>query len=50
MEMYDTKGSEYVYHGKVATMIDLTAEGLRSTARTTKETVAGLDRWTPAGM
>ena len=50
MKMYDTKGSKYVYHGKAATMTDLTAEDLRTTARTTKETAAGLDRWTPAEM
>ena len=48
--MYDTRGSMYVYRGKAATMTDLTAEDLKTTARTTKETAAGMDRWTPAEM
>ena len=31
-------------------MTDLTAEDLQTTAKTTKETAGGLDRWTPAEM
>ena len=50
LEMFDAEGSRFIYHGKVATMTDLTAEDLRTTARKSRETAAGLDRWTPAEM
>lgn len=50
LEKYGSKGCKYIYHARAATMTDLTAEDLRTTARTTKETAAALDRWTPAEM